>query len=63
MFNVNLLTDEERKTVLELCESINKQCEELRKTLDLELCEGINKQCEELTKTLDSHKEEANSGS
>jgi len=34
MFNPNLLTDEERKTVLELCESINKQCEELRKTLD-----------------------------
>jgi len=34
MFNPNLLTDEELKTVLELCESINKQCDELRKTLD-----------------------------
>lgn len=34
MFNPDLLTDEERQTVLDLCESINKQCEELRKTLD-----------------------------
>ena len=35
MFNPDLLTDEEFKTVLDLCESINKQCEELRKTLDV----------------------------
>lgn len=34
MFNPDLLTDEERQTVLGLCESINKQCDELRKTLD-----------------------------
>lgn len=34
MFNPDLLTDEERQLVLDLCESINKQCEELRKTLD-----------------------------
>jgi uncharacterized coiled-coil DUF342 family protein len=54
MFNVNLLTDEERKTVLELCESINKQRNEINRLL---------RQCEELRKTLDSYKEEANSGS
>ena len=51
MFNPDLLTDEEWnlitrelvlasqneewKTILDLCESINKQCEELRKTLDV----------------------------
>lgn len=34
MFNPDLLTDEERQTVLDLCESINKQCDELTKTLD-----------------------------
>lgn len=34
MFNPDLLTDEERQTVLDLCASIDKQCEELRKTLD-----------------------------
>ena len=34
MFNPDLLTAEELQTVLDLCESINKQCDELRKTLD-----------------------------
>lgn len=34
MFNPNLLTDEERQLVLDLCESINKQCDELTKTLN-----------------------------
>ena len=35
MFNPDLLTPSERQEVLDLCASIQRQCAELRETLDV----------------------------